>query len=297
MTLADVLLGLLIIVMTVVISKNLPGLLEITLLHYLPMDQGLRYAYKTISRYIIVLLGIVGSAAMFGIRWGDIQWLVAGISVGLGFGLQEIFANFVSGIILLFERPIRVGDTVTVNDVTGKVTRIRTRATTIQDLDRKELVVPNRDFIQGELVNWTLSDSIMRVVIPIGVAYGSDTDLVEEKLMEITRQEGIVLDEPKPNVIFTGFGDNALKFSLRFFIESYDNYWLAFHRVNRAVDKSFKEAGITIAFPQRDLHLKSVDDDVSVSFSAEDIPDDPSESPESPSEDDAEEESDESDAS
>ena len=283
-TLADVLLGLLIIVMTVIVSKNLPGLLEITLLHYLPMDQGLRYAYKTISRYIIVLLGIMGAASMFGIRWGDIQWLVAGVSVGLGFGLQEIFANFVSGIILLFERPIRVGDTVTVNDVTGKVTRIRTRATTIQDLDRKELVVPNRDFVQGELVNWTLSDSIMRVVIPIGVAYGSDTDLVEKKLMEITRREDIVLNDPEPNVIFTGFGDNALQFSLRFFIEDYDNYWKAFHTVNRAVDKSFKEAGITIAFPQRDLHLKSVHDDVSVSFSADDIPGDPEANGEPPEE-------------
>ncbi len=281
-TLADVLLGLIIIVMTVIVSKNLPGLLEITLLHYLPMDQGLRYAYKTISRYMIVLIGITGATAMFGIRWGDIQWLLAGVSVGLGFGLQEIFANFVSGIILLFERPIRVGDTITVNEVTGKVTRIRTRATTIEDLDRKELVVPNRDFIQGELVNWTLSDSIMRVVIPIGVAYGSDTDLVEQKLREITRNEDIVLQDPAPTVIFKGFGDSALDFSLRFFIEDYDNYWKAFHRINRAVDKKFKEAGITIAFPQRDLHLKSVNDDISVSFAPEDIPADTGDTPEEP---------------
>jgi len=272
-TLADVLLALVTLVMTVIITKNLPGLLEITILQYLPMDQGLRYAYKMISRYLIVLLGIMFIAASIGIRWDDVQWLAAAVSVGLGFGLQEIFANFVSGLIILFERPIRVGDTVTVNDVTGRVTRIRTRATTITDLDRKELIVPNRNFIQGELVNWTLSDSIMRVVIPIGVAYGSDIDLVEEKLMEITRREEIVLDDPEPNVIFTGFGDNALQFSLRFFIQDYDNYWTSFHTINRSVDKEFREAGITIAFPQRDLHLESVNDDVSVTFSPEQMPD------------------------
>ncbi len=271
-TLADLLMALVTLVMMIIITKNLPGLLEITILQYLPMDQGLRYAYKTISRYLIVLLGIMLIAGSIGIRWGDVQWLAAAVSVGLGFGLQEIFANFVSGIIILFERPIRVGDTVTVNDVTGRVTRIRTRATTITDLDRKELIVPNRNFIQGELVNWTLSDSIMRVVIPIGVAYGSDTDLVEKKLMEITRREDIVLNDPEPNVIFTGFGDNALQFSLRFFIQDYENYWKAFHKINRAVDKEFREAGITIAFPQRDLHLKSVQDDISVSFSADQIP-------------------------
>ncbi len=277
-TLQDLLAALVILVMTVIITKNLPGLLEITILQYLPMDTGLRYAYKTISRYLIVMLGLLLIAGNLGIRWSDVQWLAAAVTVGLGFGLQEIFANFVSGLIILFERPIRVGDTVTVNDVTGRVTRIRTRATTILDLDRKELIVPNRNFIQEELVNWTLSDSIMRVVIPIGVAYGSDTELVEEKLMEITREEDIVLEEPKPSVIFTGFGDNALQFSLRFFIQDYDNYWKAFHQINRAVDREFREAGITIAFPQRDLHLKSVDDDLSISIAPEQIPDDAEES-------------------
>ncbi len=134
-----------------------------------------RYALVSLSQYLIVLIGGVWLFRVLGVSWANVQWLVAAISVGLGFGLQEIFANFVSGLIVLFERPIRVGDIVTIGGVSGTVTRIRARATSITDWDRKELIVPNKEFITGQLINWTLSDSVLRVVIKVALSYGATT--------------------------------------------------------------------------------------------------------------------------
>ena len=134
---------------------------------------------ESIGSYVIVGTGIVAALATLGLKWSQLQWLVAALGVGIGFGLQEIIANFISGLIILFERPIRVGDVVTVGDKDGTVTKIRIRATTILDFDGKELLVPNKEFITGRLLNWTLSDSNVRLVIPVGIAYGSD---VEEAL-------------------------------------------------------------------------------------------------------------------
>ena len=179
-TLGDLLTSLLIVVVTVVAMRNAPGLLEMVMLQRLPLTPGVRFAITTMLKYFVTILGFVIAFNAIGIGWKKVQWLAAAITVGLGFGLQEIFANFVSGIIILFERPIRVGDTVTVGDTTGTVTRIRIRATTITDWDRKELIVPNKEFITSRLVNWTLSDTILRVVLKVGIAYGGDTDLARE---------------------------------------------------------------------------------------------------------------------
>jgi len=143
------------------VAKNIPGLLEIVVLQKLPIDTGGRFAVTAIARYLITVVGVVVAFGAIGVGWSKVQWLVAAISVGLGFGLQEIFANFVSGLMLLFERPIRIGDVVTVGGITGTVTRIRIRATTITDWDRKELVIPNKEFITGQVVNWTLSDAMV----------------------------------------------------------------------------------------------------------------------------------------
>ena len=181
------------------------------------------------------------------------------MSVGLGFGLQEIFANFVSGIILLFERPIRVGDTVTINDVTGTVTRIRIRATTILEWNNKELIVPNRDFVTGNLVNWTLSNSNLRVVMSVGVAYGSDTELATKLLYEVAAANPNVLNEPEPLVIFTQFGASSLDFELRCHVPTPQLYRTIAHSLNMAIDQAFRKHNIEIAFPQTDLHIRSVD--------------------------------------
>ena len=258
-TLADLAIALLVLVVTVAASRNLPGLLEIGVLQRLPLDPGARYAATTIIRYLIVVAGVVTAFSLIGVDWGSVQWLVAAMSVGLGFGLQEIFANFVSGMILLFERPIRVGDTVTVNDVTGTVSRIRIRATTIVDWNNKELVVPNRDFVTGNLVNWTLSNSHLRIIITVGIAYGSDTELATQLLYQVARECPDVLKEPEPIVVFTLFGDSTLNFDLRCFVPTPQVYRLISHELNMAIDKTFRAHGVEIAFPQRDLHLRSID--------------------------------------
>ena len=182
---------------------------------------------------------------------------MAALSVGIGFGLQEIVANFISGLIILFERPIRVGDLVTVADVDGAVTKIRIRATTITNWDRKEYIVPNKEFITGRIMNWTLSNPINRVVISVGIAYGSDTQKARELLLKVAREHPIVLEDPAPIAAFEGFGDNALNFVLRCYFPNFDNWVNNKTEIYMAIDKAFREAGITIAFPQRDIHFNT----------------------------------------
>lgn len=177
------------------------------------------------------------------------------MGVGLGFGLQEIVANFICGLIVLFERPFRVGDTVTVGETSGTVSRIRIRATTITDWERRELIVPDKEFITGKLINWSLSDPIPRIKIPVGIAYESDTDLAEKLLLDAARENPLVLKEPESSVIFVGFGDNSLNFEVRGFINNINDWNPIVHTLNRQINREFKKAGITISFPQRDVHL------------------------------------------
>jgi potassium efflux system protein len=243
---------------TFVAARNLPGVLEITILQHLPLDAGARHAFTTLCRYAIVGLGTILAFNTLGIRWSSLQWLIAALGVGLGFGLQEIVANFVSGLIVLFERPYRVGDFVTVGQVNGTVTRIRIRATTVRDLDRRELIVPNKNFITGELINWSLSDKILRLIIPVGVAYGSDTALAEELLLKVAAENPEVLSEPEPSALFLGFGDNSLNFELRVFIDDPMKRFKISHQLHRSIDDEFRRADIVIAFPQRDIHLDQI---------------------------------------
>jgi len=257
-TLADLVLVLLVVILTSMAARNLPGVLEIAVLQHLPLERGTRYAITTISRYLIITVGIVIALSTIGLTWSSIQWVVAALGVGLGFGLHEIFNNFISGLIILFERPIRVGDTVTVGGIVGTVSRIRIRATTITDWDLKELVVPNKTFITEQLVNWTLSDPVMRLIVKVGIAYGSDT----EKALRVAHQTAVsikyVLEDPPPQVLFLGFGESSLDFEVRVFVKGTNNYVETRHELHMAIDKAFRKHGIEIAFPQRDLHLRSV---------------------------------------
>ncbi len=257
-TLTNLVMAVILAAVTFVAAQNLPGVLEITILKHLPMDAGARHAFTTLCRYAIVALGIVLTFKSLGIRWSGLQWLIAALGVGLGFGLQEIVANFVSGLIVLFERPYRVGDFVTVGEVSGTVTRIRIRATTIRDLDRRELIVPNKNFITGELINWSLSDKILRITILVGIAYGSDTALAEELLLKVARENPEVLSEPEPSALFLEFGDNSLNFELRVYIDDPMKRFRISHQLHRAIDEEFRRAGVVIAFPQRDVHLDQI---------------------------------------
>jgi potassium efflux system protein len=195
-----------------------------------------------------------------GVQWSKLQWLVAALGVGLGFGLQEIVANFVSGIILLFERPIRVGDTVTIDDITGTVTRIRIRATTLVDWDRKEQIIPNKTFVTQDLTNWTLSDPITRVILRVGVAYGSDVDRVQSLLEEVAQANERVTDDPAPAVFCVGLGDSSINFEVRVFVRDLIDIMPLSHEIHASMAKALEDAGISIPFPQRDIHVRTLPD-------------------------------------
>ncbi|OPZ14721.1 MAG: Mechanosensitive channel MscK precursor [candidate division BRC1 bacterium ADurb.BinA364] len=169
--------------------------------------------------------------------------------------MQEFFANFVSGAIILFERPVRVGDIVTVGDISGRVTRINLRATTILDWDRKELIVPNKEFITGRVVNWTLTDQTARIVLPIGVAYGSNIARALELLLQCARSHPLVLQDPEPSAFFVEFGSSSLNLKLFCFLPNRDNYMKVVTELHLAIEKAFQEAGIAISYPQLDVHL------------------------------------------
>lgn len=256
-SLGDLLLGLLLLAIFILASSNLPPLVEVLVLRQLHLDRGIRFAIGALSRYSLVALGVVLAFGRIGIGWSQVQWLVAAMTVGLGFGLQEIFGNFVAGLIILIERPVRVGDTITIGDISGTVTQIRIRATTVQQWNRKELIVPNKEFITGRLTNWSLSDTVLRLDFPVGIAYGSDTGLAEKTLYAVAARNGDVLGTPPPFVLFRGFGNSSLDFELRLFIE-YDernHYLRVCHAINAEIDRAFRDAGIVIAFPQRDVHI------------------------------------------
>ena len=255
LTLGDVVLGLVIAAITILASKNIPGVLEIALLQRLPLDPGGRYAITTLTQYAIAGIGILAAFSTLGLQWSNIQWLVAALGVGLGFGLQEIVANFISGIILLFERPIRIGDVVTIDNISGKVSRIQIRATTITNWDRQELLIPNKEFITGRVINWTLSDKVNRIIITVGVAYGSDVQRAMELMLEAACENANVLDEPEPQATFEAFGDNALTLLLRSYLGSMDYRLETITALHQAINRKFAAAGISIAFPQRDIHL------------------------------------------
>lgn len=257
-TLANLLLAIPMLALTFIVVRNAPGLLETTLLQRLPLENAVRYAITTLTSYVLAAIGIALAAGTLGLHWSSIQWLIAGLGVGLGFGLQEIFANFISGIILLFEQPIRVGDIVTLDGTTGIISRIRMRATTITNWDRQEYVVPNKDFITGRLVNWTLTDTTNRVVVNVGIAYGSDTRKACEILQQICDDHPDVLADPAPLISFEGFGDSTLNIVLRFYLASLDRRLAVIHEVHTDINDRFNAAGIEIAFPQRDLHIRTL---------------------------------------
>jgi potassium efflux system protein len=256
-TLSDLIMGMLAILMVVIAAQRLPALLEILLLVRLKISAGSRYAITSLTQYGIVTIGVVMVFNLLGGNWSEIQWLIAALGVGIGFGLQEIVANFICGLILLFERPIRIGDVVTVGETDGEVTRINIRSTTIRGWDQKELLVPNKEFITGRLLNWTLTDPITRLVIPVGIAYGSDVALAIRLIQQVADEHERVLDEPAFGVTFDSFDDNALRIVLRCYIGSMDFWRLTTSELHLEINRKFKEAGIVIAFPQRDVHLNT----------------------------------------
>ena len=246
-----------ILILTYIAAKNLPGFLEVFVLNRAGIDAGTRYAVRTILGYVIIAVGIVIGFDRLGLQWSQLRWIVTGLSVGIGFGLQKIIANFISGLIILFERPIRIGDYVTIGEQSGTVSRIKIRATTLSDLDNREILIPNEALISERVTNWTLSNSVTRLIIPVGIAYGSDTDKARDIMLDALKANPKVLDTPAPNVLFTGFGDSSLDFQLRVFLSNFEDRWPVTHTIHTEVNKALEGAGISIPFPQTDLHIVS----------------------------------------
>jgi small-conductance mechanosensitive channel len=200
---------------------------------------------------LILALGILG------VDTTSLAVIFGALSIGIGFGLQTIFNNFISGLILLFERPIQVGDYVEVGGLWAEVKKINVRATVVQTFDNASVIIPNSEFISQQVTNWSFKDKRMRRNLEIGVAYGSDIDLVQKTLLDIVQKTPEVLKFPRPEVLFVDHGDSALIFRLRFWVDV-DDYWTASSQIRCDIDRRFRELNIEIAFPQRDLHIRTL---------------------------------------
>jgi small-conductance mechanosensitive channel len=218
---------------------------------------GVTYAIGRVIHYVIILLAATLAAQCVGFNLGSLAVVFGFLSVGIGFGLQNITSNFISGLILLFERPISVGDFVTVDNQVGTVRQINMRSSLIETLDNVRIIVPNSKFIEGNVTNWSHGSTRIRIHCPVGVAYGSDVPKVQACLMTVATEHQEVLKTPAPAVRFLGFGNSSLDFELLVWIDEPEHQYLIHSDLNFNIDSAFRASGVTIPFPQRDLHIKS----------------------------------------
>ncbi len=222
------------------------------------IDLGVRVAVGTILRYIVLVIGFIIVLQTIGLDLSAVTVLAGALGVGIGFGLQNITNNFVSGIIILFERPIKVGDRIEVGDVSGDVINISMRSTTIVTNDNISIIVPNSDFISSKVINWSHTDRNIRFNIPVGVSYNEDPEVIRKLLIEVADENKGILQQPKPDVLFREYGDSALVFILRIWTREYINRpEILKSQIYYAAFRKFKEHNIEIPFPQRDLHIKN----------------------------------------
>ncbi len=241
------------------LARVVSSLLRSVLIARLPIQRGLPYAISKFVYYALVLLVLFAAITRAGVELNKFTVITGALGVGVGFGLQNIVNNFASGLILLIERPIRVGDVVEVNGLIGSVGRIGARSSTITTAQGAEVIVPNSSLIANQVVNWTLSSPWRRVEIPVGVAYGSDPEAIIRLLVSVASNHPDVMADPPPMAYFLGFGDSALNFELRFWAERQEIWFQLKSDVAVAVAKALKQANIEIPFPQRDLHVRSMD--------------------------------------
>ncbi|MBL0713379.1 MAG: mechanosensitive ion channel [Desulfosarcina sp.] len=220
------------------------------------MERGLKDSILTISSYLGWGLGLLLALGVLGVNATSLAVVFGAMSIGIGFGLQNIFNNFISGLILLFERPIQVGDYIEINGLWAEVKKINVRATVVQTFDNASVIIPNSDLISQQVTNWSFKDKRMRRQIEVGVAYGSDIDLVQKTLLGVARETPEVLKYPRPDVLFIDHADSALVFRLRIWTHV-GHYWQIPSQIRCEIDRRFRQLGIEIAFPQQDLHIRS----------------------------------------
>lgn len=257
---ARIVVAVLMLALLLAISGWVRKSLESRWLVHSRMERGTREALVTMSGYVGAAIAILVALSVAGVQFTNLAIIAGALSVGIGFGLQNIVNNFVSGLILLFERPVKTGDWIMVGSTEGYVKRISIRSTLIQTFDRADVIVPNSELISGQVTNWMLFDPRGRVKVPIGVAYGSDTLQVKELLLKIAAEHPKVITDgstSEPKVLFMNFGDSSLNFELRAFIQNIDERLQVVSDINFAIDAAFREHGVEIPFPQRDVHVRS----------------------------------------
>jgi small-conductance mechanosensitive channel len=257
-TLWTVVYLVILIVLLFVFSSKLQGWIADRALARTRLDIGARQAVGSITRYVVLLLGLLIIMQTAGINLTTLNVLAGAVGIGVGFGLQNVVSNFISGLIIMFERPIKIGDRIVVDNVEGDVVEIGARSTKVLTNDNITIIVPNSKFITENVVNWKYNDPKVRFRIPVSVAYGSDVRLVEKVLLEVAKNEKDVHDDPAPVVRFLEFGDSSLNLELRAWSTSLVNRkGKLISALNFAIYDKFREHGIEIPFPQRDLHIRS----------------------------------------
>jgi small-conductance mechanosensitive channel len=249
-------IAILILLLTQAVSRIWQHVFRKNILNQSGMEEGLQDSITTISAYILWSVGILISLNALGFNATSLTVVLGALGIGLGFGLQTIFNNFISGIILLFERPIQVGDDIEVNGIWARVKKINVRSTLVQTYDNASLIIPNSDLISSQVTNWSFKDKRLRRNVEVGVAYGSDVQLVRTTLLEVAEKTPRILKLPKPDVVFKNFGDSSLLFILRFWTRV-EYFYMVETDVRFEIDRLFRERKIEIAFPQHDIHIRS----------------------------------------
>jgi small-conductance mechanosensitive channel len=256
-TLSSIVMFIIVIAIFYILSRLFQNLLRNRILAHFRIDKGTQFTMSRISHYLVMIIGFIVGFQFIGIDLSGLAVIVGLLSVGIGFGLQNITSNFIAGIILLFERPIKIGDRVTVGRTEGDVEAINMRSTTVRSLNNIAIIVPNSEFVSTQVINWSHGDPKVRLVVEVGVSYNSDLDLVVGALREVADESPYVLKSPEPDVLLSGFGDSAWNMELRVWLPDPYRYYYIRSEINCAIVRKFRQRGIEIPFPQRDLNIRS----------------------------------------
>jgi small-conductance mechanosensitive channel len=254
---ASLIIFALIVLASVFVTRVFTRLVFDRLLKKLHIKEGVRYTLRRLTEYVCILVGIIIAFQFVGIDLSGLAVIFGLLSVGIGFGLQNVTANFVAGLVLLFERPIKIGDRITVGEVEGDVEEISLRATKIRTLNNISIIVPNSQFVTSNIVNWSYGDLRIRLDIDVGVSYGSDLEVVLASLKEVALENPKVLKEPEPDVLLRDFGESSWNMRLRLWIDNPQGHHGIRSDINCAIVRKFREKGVEIPFPQRDIHVRS----------------------------------------
>ena len=256
-SISSIFMFLFMMIVFLAVSRLLNRVLLKRILHRFQIQESKTYTMIRINHYLIMIVGAIVSFQFIGINLSGLAFIFGLLSVGIGFGLQNITSNFISGLILLFEQPIKIGDRVLVGETEGDVLSINMRSTTIRSLNNVSIIVPNSEFISSNVVNWSHDDNKIRIDVEVGVSYNSDLDTVLNSLNEVARESDSVLKRPASDVIFKNFGDSSWNMILRVWIADAKLHHLIRSEINCAIVRKFRQNNIEIPYPQRDLHLRS----------------------------------------